>query len=207
MVVPNKQPNISETACTKFFKRNKPGEGRDLERKLETKRRWNANNKESVRASCLKYREKNKERVRQLTKIWRENNPEKAKEGVRKRDQRKMNTPKGILNMRMASAIRISLHGSKAGRAWESLVGYTLDDLKHYLEKYFLPGMSWENMGQWHIDHQIPLSAFNFISPDDIDFKRCWSLKNLRPLWAKDNLSKGDRVGRPFQPSLLIKAR
>lgn len=56
----------------------------------------------------------------------------------------------------------------------------------------------------WHIDHKIPKSAFNFETPEDIDFKRCWALKNLQPLWAAENIKKHDRVDKPFQPSLAI---
>jgi hypothetical protein len=64
---------------------------------------------------------------------------------------------------------------------------------------------SWSRAG-WHINHVIPISAFNFSSPEDIDFKKCWALKNLRPLWAKDNFSKNARLDKPFQPSLALKA-
>jgi hypothetical protein len=65
--------------------------------------------------------------------------------------------------------------------------------------------MSWDNYGSyWHIDHEIPVKAFNFKTPADIDFKRCWALKNLRPLSAFHNKSKGAKVDRPFQPSLAM---
>ncbi|HPG52320.1 MAG TPA: hypothetical protein PLL11_17220 [Spirochaetota bacterium] len=64
--------------------------------------------------------------------------------------------------------------------------------------------MTWENISKWHIDHIIPVSAFNFNSPDDIDFKRCFALNNLRPLWAVENIKKGWRINKPFQPSLLL---
>jgi hypothetical protein len=64
--------------------------------------------------------------------------------------------------------------------------------------------MSWDNYGKWHIDHKIPVTAFNFERVDDVDFKRCWSLKNLQPLWALDNIVKGNKVEAPFQPSLSI---
>jgi hypothetical protein len=112
--------------------------------------------------------------------------------------------------LKLSSGIRCGIlksvkRGSKAGRHWEGLVGYTVDDVKTHLERRFSPGMTWENQGScWHIDHKIPVAAFNFETPDDIDFKRCWSLKNLRPLWATENMSKGARLDRPFQPSLQI---
>ena len=87
--------------------------------------------------------------------------------------------------------------GSKAGRHWEVLVGYTRDEAKTHLEKRFSTGMTWENHGTcWHIDHILPIAAFNFERPEDIDFKRCWSLKNLQPLYAKDNMSKGAKYNK-----------
>ena len=67
-------------------------------------------------------------------------------------------------------------------------------------------GMTWETHGKygWHIDHKIPISAFNFESPKDLDFKKCWALINLQPMWAKENIRKGAKVEKPFQPSLTI---
>jgi len=106
--------------------------------------------------------------------------------------------------------MRVGIHrslctGAKAGRRWESLVGYTVDQLRVHLEKKFAPDMTWDNHGtHWHIDHKIPIAAFNFKTPDDIDFKKCWSLKNLQPLESKANLIKGPRLDKPFQPSLII---
>jgi len=50
--------------------------------------------------------------------------------------------------------------------------------------------MSWENIGDWHIDHIVPLSRFKVSGPDDPELRRAWALTNLRPLWAKDNMRK-----------------
>jgi hypothetical protein len=83
-------------------------------------------------------------------------------------------------------------------------VNYTLKDLKKYLEKSFLPGMSWENYGQWHVDHRVPLSVFNFEKPEDNDFKRCWALSNLQPLWSIENIKKNNKLDKHFQPSLVF---
>ena len=82
----------------------------------------------------------------------------------------------------------------KNGIHWENIVGYTTKDLKEHIEKLFLPGMSWNNYGKWHLDHIIPKSFFVYTSTDDVEFKYCWSLDNLQPLWAKDNISKHDKV-------------
>jgi len=42
-----------------------------------------------------------------------------------------------------------------------------------------------------HIDHIKPVASFNYTTTECVDFKKCWALKNLQPLWATDNLSKG----------------
>lgn len=47
-------------------------------------------------------------------------------------------------------------------------------------------------MGRWHIDHIRPKSSFTYTSEDDAEFRDCWSLTNLRPLWAKDNVKKSN---------------
>lgn len=89
------------------------------------------------------------------------------------------------------SAICHSLKGStKGGRSWEALLGYTTSELRDHLERQFLKGMSWDNYGDWHVDHIIPVATFSFSSPDDDDFKACWALTNLRPLWATDNMRR-----------------
>jgi hypothetical protein len=112
--------------------------------------------------------------------------------------QRKVRTVREIaqrrLEVRIAALMGYSLKGKKAGCRWESLVGYTLARLMRHLERKFAPGMSWGNIGKWHIDHKRPRSSFVYDSPDDPQFQACWALKNLQPLWAIDNLSKGARL-------------
>lgn len=95
------------------------------------------------------------------------------------------------INKNLSSAIADSLRGAKHGRHWEELVGFTLKKLMLHLEAKFKDDMSWDNYGEWHIDHIIPKSRFHFESSDDPEFRVCWGLANLQPLWAKDNISKG----------------
>ena len=122
-----------------------------------------------------------------------------------RRNKRYQTDPNFKLHELVRTAVRETLkNGNKNGRHWEGLVGYTVNDLKIHIEKQFTSGMSWENCGEWHLDHIIPKSVFNFTKPEHEDFKRCWSLKNLQPLWATDNLSKGSKLEKPFQPRLAL---
>jgi hypothetical protein len=99
----------------------------------------------------------------------------------------------------VSNGIYNSLKKNKKGRKWESLVGYTLNDLMIHLEKQFKPWMSWENWGKgkgkWNIDHIKPKSLFHYTSPEDQEFKECWALSNLRPLEAHENLVKHNKYG------------
>jgi hypothetical protein len=102
----------------------------------------------------------------------------------------------------MRSSIWSGLKGNKKGRKWERIVGYTLEDLMMHLEKQFQAGMTWANYGEWNLDHVIPRVAFAYSDAGDIDFKRCWCLENLQPLWKEDNYKKHAKIIKPFQPTL-----
>lgn len=119
------------------------------------------------------------------------------------------NDSKYRLNNRLRKNIsRTIVEGSKNGRHWETLVGYSIDKLMRHLEKQFDGEMSWENYGiVWHIDHIVPLSALNFEKPEDRDFKIAWGLKNLRPLMASDNLRKGKTPLSPVQRSIIFNSK
>jgi len=135
--------------------------------------------------------------------------------GYRKRDvvkkrryaiekDRRSVDPSFAISRRMGSLMWKLLKENKGGERWQELVGYPIDELMRHLEKNFLPGMSWDNRGEWHIDHKIPIVAFNYKTPNDIDFKKSWALSNLQPLWAKENILKGAKLDKPFQPSLAF---
>jgi len=110
------------------------------------------------------------------------------------------------LKRKISAGIYKSLKGNKNGRHWESLTGYNLADLKRRLNKTMPVGYTWQDLfnGKLHIDHIIPIDAFNFTRPEHTDFKRCWALSNLRLLPAQENMIKHNKLDRPFQPALRI---
>jgi len=97
------------------------------------------------------------------------------------------------LGHRMRALMRRSLKlGAKSKRMVDAL-GYGPDELKVHLERQFTEDMSWNAFlsGRIHIDHIVPIKSFNITSDTCEDFRRCWCLSNLRPIWSSDNLSKG----------------
>lgn len=136
---------------------------------------------------------------RESVQEWRKKKSSKKKMRNYMREYQRKTRPRLARNFR--SRISISLRKKKAPRLGKALrlLNYSIDDLRAHLEKLFLPGMSWENYGEWEIDHRKPIVSFSFSSPTDPEFLECWSLSNLQPLWAKDNRSKGSRLN--YEPS------
>lgn len=84
----------------------------------------------------------------------------------------------------------------RAYLSWESLVGYSVDELKTHLQATMPKEYSWNDYlkGRLHVDHIIPLSTFNITSEDCEDFKRAWCLSNLQLLTAQENLKKNAKI-------------
>ena len=83
------------------------------------------------------------------------------------------------------------LRQKKSHKSKEYL-GCSWDELKTHLEKRFQPGMSWDNYGQWHVDHIRPCASFDLNDPAQRAI--CFHFTNLQPLWASDNIAKGARI-------------
>lgn len=92
-----------------------------------------------------------------------------------------------LYRRRLARVLR--RHRTDAVARSRVMMGCTPAELKSYLESLFLPGMTWENRGLWHIDHKRPISSFDLTDPEQQ--KACFHYTNLQPLWAGDNLRKG----------------
>ena len=63
---------------------------------------------------------------------------------------------------------------------------------KLYIENQFEEGMTWDNYGEWHLDHVLPLASYDLT--DEEQFLEAANWLNYQPLWAKDNIAKGGRL-------------
>lgn len=104
------------------------------------------------------------------------------------------------LRSRLVGAIRRYMTARSATAVIQELLGCSLPELVRHLESKFLPGMSWGNRSQWHIDHIKPLCAFDLTYPEQQAV--AFHYTNLQPLWALDNMRKGRR----WQPEGLESA-
>jgi hypothetical protein len=137
------------------------------------------------------YRNEHKEQINNYQENYRAKNKDKAR--IYQNNRTKIDPCfrlARILRGRTRMAIK---NGQKAGSAVKDL-GCSVEELKTYLENRFMPGMSWDNWGLfgWHIDHIIPLSSFDLT--DRTQFLKACHYTNLQPLWATDNMKKGDNI-------------
>jgi len=178
------------------------------ERLSKQKKQYYEENKNIILKKCKRYRDDNQEQTKKACKKWRKDNPEKVRmvNSKWKKERHKIDL-KYNLNKKISETIRTSLKGNKNGRHWEDLVGYILNDLIKRLKKTLPVGYGWQAFmeGKLHIDHIIPISAFNFTKSEHPDFKRAWALKNLQLLPARENIIKSNHLTRPFQPALKLK--
>lgn len=198
-----------------FSKKSKQYNQSNKKRNSERSKQYYLDNKKKITESVKKYYQNNKEKIAIYEEKRRKKNKVRMRGYHRDYQRRKLKEdPTYRLNARMRKSISRSLRNkniSKSGRPWESLVKFTLRELIIHIESLFSDGMTLENYGKWHIDHIKPKSLFNFESIDDSEFKECWALSNLQPLWAKDNLKKSNKYnehheggGKKASPSKTV---
>lgn len=161
-------------------------------------------NAAKFREKKKKYADEHRDQVRNTVNRYRERN-KSLYAALQKQRRRRIDVK---ICCAVSAGMRSGLKGRKNSRHWETLVGYTRNDLIKRLKATLPNGVTWNDYVtgkvDLHIDHIIPVVAFNFETAEDIDFKRCWALSNLRLLPAKDNIMKRSDIRKPFQPSLRI---
>jgi len=149
------------------------------------------NNKEKYKTKNKNYYKENKESIRVTQQKWKNENIQKLKLYHRNYEKNREKIDEGFkLRKRISSRIKLSLKraGIKKSLKTDSLLGCSPDECRKWLENKFTAGMSWDNYGEWHIDHIIPCISFDLTNKEQQ--KMCFHYTNLQPLWAIDNITK-----------------
>jgi hypothetical protein len=192
-----------------------------IECKRKHQREYGASHKEEELERSYNWAKNNREKSRQIKADWVKNNPEKVKASTKKsnakqapkqkiwREENKDRTNaqaierrKTDVNFKIACNLRSRIStavrkGFKSGSAVRDL-GCSIEELKSYFIPMFYMNpetgeiMSWDNYGEWHIDHIKPLISFDLTDREQC-LKAC-HYTNLQPLWAKENIAKGGRI-------------
>lgn len=179
-----KQIDMARKRRDKYYQKNK-------EIQKERAKELYIKNREKISKRAKLWKEKNKERFCEVKEKYMKNNKDKINEYHRNYQKKLRNNPHYRIKKNMSYAIWRGLNGGKFGKHWENLIPYNVKDLISHIESKFTKGMTWDNYGKngWHIDHIIPQSYFKYDSYDHPDFRACWALSNLQPLWATTKIA------------------
>lgn len=195
----------AEVIAARDSERKKRDRAANPDKFKERGRAWSAANPEKVKARSQQWLAENGERKRQTNAAWKARNAEKVrqqakdwwqanKERGRQYAAQRRADPRKRLEEALRSGIynRMSREAGRKGRSKTfDLLGYGPAELAAHLERQFSKGMTWDNYGEWHIDHIVPVSTFSYDSFESDEFRAAWALTNLRPMWSADNISKG----------------
>ena len=175
----------------------KPSGRRNIGGKLIADKRWRDKNKEYISNKSKTWYEENKEHCKEYHKKWREENIDKFRQIKRDYERnRKSRDPlyKLISNFRTAIYQVLKECNVEKNKHYFNILQYTPEDLISHLELQFKDTMSWDNYGEWHVDHILPITYFNIMEMGDKEFMKCWSLDNLQPMWGKENIRKSNKI-------------
>jgi len=165
------------------------------ERKIETDRAYRKDHREEMNEYARAYYKENNEKILAQKKALYEKNKEHYRRRARlSRRKRYENDINFRIKANVHRAINKAIVGEKIDI--EETVGYNIERLRAHLELQFTEEMNWENYGRgpgtWQIDHIIPQWAYDFCIEEEI--KKCWDLRNLRPLNSKENNNKNGTI-------------
>ncbi len=171
--------------------------------------KYRLKNKEKTNKKRMEYYYKNKEKtnkelrekyrddvnfrnkMKENTKSYRKKYPEKK----RKMDYAYLKKKrKENVSYRIRDSISANIRAriEKGEKTTFYFLGCSIEEYKQYLEEKFQDGMTWNNYGKWQIDHIKPVSSFDLLKEGESE--KCFHYTNTQPLWAFDNLSKGNKI-------------
>lgn len=126
------------------------------------------------------------------TMAWREENREAhTANQIEYRRKRCQADPEFAMRVRTRAAVAnaIARMGYRKGSKTEQVLGCSWGEFRSHVERQFLPGMTWENWGEWELDHIVAISS----AASEEDVLALSKATNLRPLWRPANRKKSNR--------------
>lgn len=152
-------------------------------------------NRAKVLARTTAYRKRRPEVARKAYRTWYAKNKQSVLHKKLARDKaRRMSDPlyRFLCRFRISICKRLDAYRLKKSNKMCDMLGCDSATLTAFIESQFLPGMSWENRAEWHLDHVLPLKAFALDNPDEQ--RAAFHFSNLKPIWKSENLRKGANI-------------
>ena len=158
-----------------------------------TASQWQQANPERALELVAAYRQTDKHRTTRA--VWVAANADRLRiQSAEKEKRHRRNKTNRALSAALSCRFRAVLKGRTKHESVRSLLGCSLDEFRAHIESLWTPGMDWYNWTRdgWHIDHIRPCSSFDLALLEEQ--KKCFHYSNMQPLWAVDNLKKGNRL-------------
>ena len=167
----------------------------NYEKIKERKKAYYLSNKEEISKKQKEYRLKNSDKILDQKKEYYQNNKESRNIYTKKYLKERMCKDelfKFIGNLRacIRGTFKRGNNQFKKGAKTEDILCCTIKEFIIYIENKFTEGMSLENHGEWHLDHIIPIST----AKTKEEVIKLNHYTNFQPLWALDNLKKGNKI-------------
>lgn len=94
------------------------------------------------------------------------------------------------MSVRQLIGLSIRNKGYKKTSKTATILGCDFETFRIHIERQFTKGMNWENRSEWHLDHIYPVS----LAKDEKHIIELNHYTNFQPLWAIDNMSKGNKI-------------
>lgn len=181
----------------------------NIEREKENRKKYREKNSESIKKQKKEYYQKNKEYFdaknkeysmthrKELNEYAKEYRAKHQKEITAKRKEKRHNDKEYYFEIYFRNKINNYLyrHGKiKKKNNVKEILGCNFEEFKKHIEKQFKEGMNWENRGEWHLDHIIPLAT----AKNYEELIKLNHYTNFQPLWAIENLKKGKMIGGKY---------
>lgn len=170
----------------------------------EYQRLWYIKNRERLLEKASEYRDTHLEQIRSHNRAyskkcradeeWVKEHAARTRMYEHKNHKARMKTDMAYrLKTRLRYRMWVALHGIRKADKTSKLLGCTYEEFRNHLASQFIEGMSWDNYGEWHIDHINPCASYNLLDPEEQ--KKCFHYTNMQPLWAIDNIRKSNKIG------------
>ncbi len=188
----NKSKKFQQQNPEKIAEQRKRNYWENRDEQLAKVKSWALKNPEKVSQRSRLHYAKNKDQIKKRSLEWYEAN----KDHVIARNNfymAKRYESDGLYRtsriLRNLIRTRLKTHGVEKKCRTTEILGADIKTVRAHIESKFISGMSWSNHGEWHIDHIIPASW----AKTESELLELNHYKNLQPLWAKENISKGNR--------------
>jgi len=155
-------------------------------------------NSKYYKSQKYKYWSVNNKNKKTYSKTYYEANKDKINARIK---QRRKKDPLFKLRRNTSSLIGHSIKNkgyTKKSKTYQ-ILGCTYKEFKEHIERQFTKGMTWDNQGEWHLDHIYPVS----LAENEEELIKLNHYTNFQPLWAEDNLKKSNKIENGKQIKLL----